>query len=94
MTFHSSSISNLKLTVSELVLHTRSHRWVIPFDCEILKAIMAEKNINAADLKFASQRQCQCLIKQLLILAATDECRHCAPSKIAVLARDLIFSKP
>lgn len=94
MALHSSSISGSQMAVSELVLQTNAHRWVIPYNCEILKAIIAEKNIQATDLQFRSQNQCHGFIKHLLLLAAADECRHCAPSQIAVLARELIFRNP
>lgn len=94
MTLHSSSIPSSQLAVSELVLQTNAHRWVIPYNCEILKAIIAEKNIQATDLQFRSQNQCNGFIKHLLLLAVADEYRHCAPSEIAVLARALIFKKP
>lgn len=79
--------------VTDVVLQTGTDRWVIPANCEILKALISEKRIKAKDLKFGSERQCQQFIKRLLLLAATDECRHCKPSNIAELARDMIFHK-
>lgn len=97
MAFHSlqrsTAATKSKLNLSDVVLQTDTHRWVIPYNCEILKALIAEKNIKAQDLQFRSTDQCQRFIKRLLLLAATDECRHCVPSKIAVLAREMIFSK-
>ena len=93
MAFHSSQFSNSKLNLSDVVLQTNSHRWVIPYNCEILKALISEKSIKADDLYFGSSDQCHRFIKRLLLLAAADECRHCQPSQIAVLARDMIFHK-
>lgn len=91
MAFHTSKFSKSKLNLSDVVLQTNSHRWVIPYNCEILKALIAEKNIKADDLQFRSSGQCHRFIKRLLLLATADECRHCQPSQIAVLARDMIF---
>lgn len=79
--------------ISELVLETSAHRWVIPYNCEILKTIIVEKELHANDLQFRSQDQCHGFIKHLLLLAANDEYRHCEPSKIAELARELIFQQ-
>lgn len=97
MAFHSlkrpKTTSKSKLNLSDVVLQTDTHRWVIPYNCEILKALIAEKNIKAQDLQFRSTDQCQQFIKRLLLLAAADECRHCMPSQIAVLAREMIFKK-
>lgn len=93
MSFHSSHLTRSQLNLSDVVLQTEAHRWVIPYNCEILKALIAEKNIKADDLQFRSSGQCQRFIKRLLLLAATDECRHSVPSEIAVLAREMIFHK-
>lgn len=75
---------------SDVVLQTQTHRWVIPYNCEILKALITEQNIKAQDLQFCSIQQCQHFIKRLLLLAASDECKHCEPSGIAILAREMI----
>jgi hypothetical protein len=93
MALHSSQFSKSKLNLSDVVLQTNTHRWVIPYNCEILKALIAEKNIKANDLHFRSTDHCHQFIKRLLLLAAADECRNCQPSQIAVLARDMIFHK-
>lgn len=93
MAFHPSQFVKSKRNLPDVVLQTDSHRWVIPYNCEILKALITEKNIKADDLHFRSSEQCHRFIKRLLLLAATDECRHCQPSQIAVLARDMISYK-
>ena len=94
MSFHQIVHSNVQLIPSDFVVRTQTNRWVIPFNCEILKALLLEQNIHAADLQFNSESQCHGFIKRLLLLAAQDECRHCSPSKIATLARELIHHKP
>lgn len=71
------------LTASDFVIQTRMNHWVIPYNCEILKALLLEQNIHASDLRFKSASQCQGFIKRLFLLAAEDECRHRMPSKIA-----------
>jgi len=82
------------LAAPDFVIRTQTNRWVIPYNCEIFKALLLEQNIHAADLQFNSESQCHGFIKRLLLLAAQDECRHCSPSKIATLARELIHRKP
>ncbi len=81
------------LTVSDFVIQTQMNHWVIPYNCEILKALVLEQNIRASDLRFKSASQCQCFIKRLFLLAAQDECRHRMPSKLATLARELVRYK-
>ena len=78
-------------TVLDFVIHTEENQWVIPYNCEILKALLREQNIHAGDLQFSSDAQCHGFIKRLLVLAAQDECRHRSPSRIAALARELIY---
>jgi len=94
MSIHQSISHRGLLTPSDVVIRTQTHRWVIPYNCEILKALLHEQDIKAGDLKFISESQCHHLIKQLLLLAVQDECRHCCPSQIATLARELIHQKP
>ncbi len=76
--------------VADFVVRTQSERWVIPFNCEVLKALLYQQQLKATDLQFSSERQCQGFIRKLLILAAQDECRHRSPSDLATLARELI----
>ena len=95
MIFNSSPSLNLTSQASpnrpDVVLQIDGHRWVIPYNGEILKSLISEQNITAQDLQFGSYRQCQRFIRRLLLLAAADECRHCRPSVIAALARDIIL---
>jgi len=93
MAFHQIIYSGSALTKTDLVIRTQTNRWVIPNNCEILKALLLEQNINATDLQFKSESHCHCFIKRLLLLAAQDECRHCSPSQLATLARELIHRK-
>ena len=78
------------LHVCDVEVRTANQCWVIPFNCKILKALLAEKNIRAGDLRFSSDLQCHEFIKRLFLLAAEDECCNRAPSELAGLARDLI----
>ncbi len=91
MSFHQKAGSTGSPIPSDFVVRTQTNRWVIPFNCEILKALLLEQNIHAADLLFNSESHCHGFIKRLLLLAAQDECRHCSPSQIATLARELIY---
>ena len=76
---------------ADFVICTREQRWVIPYNCEILKALIEQQRLSASDLRFSSGQQCQGFIKRLLILAAQDECRHSLPSELAAFARELIY---
>ena len=89
-TFHLDS----SVVPTDFVIRTQTSRWVIPYNCEILKALLIEQNIQALDLQFSSHSQCHRFIKRLLLLATQDECRHCSPSQIATLARELISHQP
>ncbi|MGK0374521.1 MAG: hypothetical protein ACJA2E_000990 [Arenicella sp.] len=82
------------IIASDFVIRTQTNRWVIPYNCEIVKALLLEQNIHADDLQFSSSVDCHGFIKRLLLLAAQDECRHCSPSQIATLARELIYHQP
>jgi len=86
--------SNFPTMASDFVIRTQTNRWVIPYNCEILKALLLEQNIHADDLQFSSRAHCHGFIKRLLLLAAQDECRNCSPSHIAALARELIYHQP
>lgn len=76
--------------VADFIVRTQSECWVIPFNCEVLKALLNQQQLKATDLQFSSERQCQGFIRKLLLLAAQDECRHRSPSGLAILARELI----
>ncbi len=76
--------------VAGFVVRTQRERWVIPFNSEVLKALLNQQQLKAADLQFSSERQCQGFIRKLLLLAAQDECKHHSPSDLATLARELI----
>lgn len=78
------------LHATDVEICTDSKRWVIPYNCVILKALLAEKNIQAHDLRFASDWQCHEFIRRMFLLAAEDECQHKLPSELASLARELI----
>jgi hypothetical protein len=86
--------SNSSVTASNFIVPTLTNRWIIPYNCEILKALLFEQNIHAGDLQFSSPADCHGFIKRLLLLAVQDECRHCSPSQIATLARELIYYQP
>jgi DNA-directed RNA polymerase specialized sigma54-like protein len=94
MSLHQTIGSNSSVIAPDFVIRTQTNRWVIPYNCEILKALLLEKNIHAVDLQFRSRSHCHGFIKRLLLLAAQDECRHCCPSQIATLARELIHQQP
>jgi len=76
--------------IADFVVCTQSKRWVIPYNCEILKTLLNQQQLKATDLQFSSKQQCHGFIRRLLLLAAQDECRHRLPSELATLARELI----
>jgi hypothetical protein len=73
-----------------VTIRTNRGSWVIPHNCELLKALVTLQGIEANDLLFNSSSQCQTFIKNLLLLATKDEITHHEPSPLADLARDLI----
>lgn len=75
---------------SDFVVETPKHRWVIPSDCELLKRLLKVQGIQAEDLCFKSNFQCQKFIKQLFLLALADEYKNRTPSSLAKLARELV----
>lgn len=90
MSLHRNIEPAASLRCSDVIISTSTDRWVIPCNCQVLKALLAEKNIQANDLRFNSDLQCHKFIQRLLLLAAQDECRNQAPSQLAELARFLI----
>jgi len=90
MTFQHGTKSKAALQCASLVINTTTDRWVIPYSCNVFKAVLVEQNIGACDLRFSSDSQCHEFIKRVLLLATEDECCMQAPSDLAHLARDLI----
>ena len=78
------------MPTDDLILRTNQHVWVIPYDCELLKALLHVKNLEAKDLLFNSRQQCQHFIRQVALLAAGDELRTSAPSVLAGLTQGLM----
>jgi len=71
-------------------IQTKKESWIIPHDCELLKALLKHQKLHAADFQFESNTECQNFIKQLFLMALEDETRNQMPSKLASLGRDLI----
>ena len=94
MSIHQAPQLKSSLVRSDVVIRTQHDLWVIPYNCEILKALLLEQKIRARDLKFNSESQCHGFIKRLLLLAAQDECRNCSPSQLATFARELMRYRP
>lgn len=73
-------------------LQIRTHHacWVVPESVEIIKLLIAQQRLCAADLFFKSCEECQCFARRLALLALKDEVNQQAPSVIAELSRCLI----
>ena len=71
-------------------IHTEKESWIIPHDCEFLKALLIHQKLHAVDLQFTSNTECKNFIKQLFLMALEDETKNNSPSNLAKLARDLI----
>ena len=75
---------------NNFVIHTHQHNWVIPHNCELLKAIIEQQKLTAKDLIFLSDHECKHFIKQVFLMALEDETKNNAPSKLAKLGRELV----
>lgn len=75
---------------TNVTIRTQQDEWVIPHNCELLKALITLQGLAAQDLQFSSAAQCKTFIKHLLLMAAKDEITHQQASPLADLARDLI----
>ena len=73
-----------------VVIETKAQQWVIPHNCELLKALIHQQKINASDLEFRSSFECKHFIKNLFLLALEDETKNHSPSMLAEFGRDLI----
>ncbi len=73
-----------------LTIRTRDACWVVPESVEIVKLMIAQKQLRASDLRFSSLKECQGFTRRLSLLALKDEVSHRAPSVIAELSRRLV----
>lgn len=77
------------MPLNNFVIQTRETKWVIPQNCELLKLLIAEQNLQAHDLEFSSTEHYHSFIKKLFLLALEDECKRLKPSPLAYFARAL-----
>lgn len=75
---------------TQLELKTDHGHWVIPHDCALLKALLAQQGIRARDLQFGSQRDCQQFVRQLALLSTQDELRCGERSELSTLTQQLV----
>lgn len=78
------------ITTDNLTLKTLNDVWVIPCDCDLLKALLAKKQIHADDLRFECSGQRHAFIHKVALLAARDEIRNATPSSLATLIQQLV----
>ena len=74
----------------QLTIRTRQTCWVVPEHFEVVKLMIAQNQLRASELCFASDKECQCFAKKLSLMALADECKNRAPSIIAELSRHLV----
>ncbi len=74
----------------QLKIPTRLGCWVVPEHFAVVKAMIMQQQLQAADLQFGSNKERQCFVRRLALLALADECQNRSPSVIAELTRDLI----
>jgi len=75
---------------NQLKINTKDEHWVIPWNCELLKAILEHQNLTAKNLRFSSMDECNNFIKQLFLLALEDQMANHIPSELAILGRELM----
>jgi len=73
-----------------LTLLTQNNKWVIPYNCELLKVLLQSQNIRADELYFQSSDQCHSFVKRVFLLALEDEHRTGKSSGLAQFGRDLV----
>ena len=73
-----------------LTLKTRSATWVIPNDCELLKALLKSRGIDAHDLEFSSTMECRDLIQRLALLATKEELSGANDASLKALVQNLM----
>ena len=76
--------------MSTITIRTNEACWVVPESVELVKFMIEHDQLRAGDIYFDSHHECQCLVRQLSLLALKDECAHHAPSVIAELSRKII----
>ena len=74
----------------QLKIKTADQHWIIPFDCELLKATLEHQKITADKLTFSSNIECNRFIKQLFLLALEDQISNQRTSEIALFGRELM----
>lgn len=79
-----------KALQNEFSVHTQYGHWVIPHNCELLKALLRSQKLNADDINFESPSECKHFIKHLFLLALEDETKNHEPSSLASFARELM----
>ena len=82
------SLSNKSSTA--FTIQTTHHHWVIPNNCELLKALLEQQKIKASDIYFDCDGQCKDFVKRVFLLALEDETKNNIPSMLAEFGRDLI----
>jgi len=75
---------------SAFTIKTINQNWVIPYNCELLKALVEQQQIKAKDICFENNDQCKSFVKQVFLLALEDETKNQVPSMLAKLGRDLL----
>ena len=73
-----------------LTLKTRSATWVIPNDCELLKALLKSRGIKADDLEFANTLECRDFIQRLALLATSEELSGADDLSLRALIQNLM----
>lgn len=74
----------------QLKIKTADQHWIIPFDCELLKAILKHQKLTAKNLKFSSKFESKDFIQKLFLLALEDQITNQAQSELATLGRELM----
>ena len=77
-------------TNSDFNIQRARHNWIIPFNCELLKVLLEQQQIEASDICFDCDHKCKDFVKKVFLLALEDQTKNLAPSTLAKFGRDLI----
>jgi len=79
-----------KIQKNQFTIQTKMQNWIVPYNCELVKALVKHQNLKASDLIFTSKSECKLFIKSLFLLALEDETLNNKPSNLAKLGQELI----
>ncbi len=79
--------------MTELAIKTKHHCWKIPSDSMLLRLLIEKESIEAQDLCFDSSSERHDFVRQVFLLAASEELCTEDASPLAPFARHIMHNK-